>query len=72
MEGLTNPQEKCVLLAGKIIKINAHVGYVVFVINYAPPTTWFANNIETKSKERIQRKVTPWILSNSTKSYQER
>ena len=49
------------------------VGYVIPVISYASPT-WFANETETKSIERInksinQRNATSWTLRNSSKSY---
>ena len=52
-------------------KLNAYVGFVTPVISCTSPM-WFANETETKSIERIQRKATSWILRNSSKSYEER
>ena len=64
-------KETSPLLLLKNTKINAYVGYLTPVTNYASPA-WFANKTESKETERVKRKSTIWIMGNLDKSYKQR
>ena len=52
-------------------KINAYAGYVVPIVANATQA-WFANKMETKEIERVQKKATSWILNNWELNYKTR
>ena len=64
-------QAKRIALANTRTKLNAYVGYVIPVINYAS-IVWFVNKTECKEVERIQKKATAWILSSWEMNYKSR
>ena len=52
-------------------KLDLYIGYIVPIATYASQV-WYANKSELKQLERIQRKATAWILSNTEIDYPQR
>ena len=52
-------------------KLNAYAGYVVPIDTYATQA-WFANKIEAKEVERVQKKATSLNLNNWELNYKKR
>ena len=52
-------------------ELNAYASYVASIVTYATQA-WFANKMESKKIERIQKKTTSFILNNWELNYKKR